>query len=327
MTSVNFFPVVTPTADPCGICHVPLNNGESVVAHEGEGVKHPFHLDCIKRGVQHNYHCCSFCLKPFHLDSLFSGRPLRDLKIKLLKKVFISKSLDILAIGFTGAIAGKLGPNFWINILVELFRIDSAVKNLKFGAVNVLASVGGAATIGALIGEAAVKLIKTIENEEERKKIAGGIILLEKFLGKVNIGISTGIVIGLSLQMGRLEFVPSMLAAVGTGLAVSTSFGVVVKKVTVIAGEEAEGVPIKELAKGVAVAIATMAIASGTVLGTAATIAMTSLPEVAHGIKTTGLSLPLTLIGMSSTQVCMILVVAVIINGVVRLIYSLRSEV
>lgn len=85
--SVSFFPsaplpykaicMSTDNKDDCPTCLEPLANGELIVAHEGEGAKHPIHHKCISEWVQQTLQTnsttppnCPTCQANIDADSL-----------------------------------------------------------------------------------------------------------------------------------------------------------------------------------------------------------------------------------------------------------------
>lgn len=83
MTIASFHQVAAKDfSDRCGICLDDLLNGKNVVVHEGQGLLHPMHLECVKKTLQ-QLNVCPFCQVEVDNNSVLS---LKDRIIKQLKE-------------------------------------------------------------------------------------------------------------------------------------------------------------------------------------------------------------------------------------------------
>lgn len=86
----NYIPENSAELGDCSYCRDPLSNDSRLVAHEGEGIKHPEHYDCIKQIAcqsirTHKTPRCSFC------RTVFDPHPFLTWKEKCIEKIYLTQ--------------------------------------------------------------------------------------------------------------------------------------------------------------------------------------------------------------------------------------------
>lgn len=127
--TVGWQTITNPMSLECGICKDVLEY--DVVAHDHEGLKHPFHKRCVVTWLKNNT-SCPYCRVPTEAISLFSWQ---DRMVGGLKKYKYTLQLEVIFVIAMGIFLGALCrsyPSGQRNVLVfraveiSLFRLSMA---------------------------------------------------------------------------------------------------------------------------------------------------------------------------------------------------------
>jgi hypothetical protein len=127
--TVGWQPITNPLSSECGICKEALDH--DVIAHNHEGIKHPFHKRCVVAWLKKNT-SCPYCRVPTEATPLFSWQERMVNGLKKYKYTFQLEVIFVIAMGiFLGALCRSY-PSSQRNVLVfraveiSLFRLSMA---------------------------------------------------------------------------------------------------------------------------------------------------------------------------------------------------------
>ena len=164
------------SSDNCPICFESMDNSD-VVAHDGQGYKHPLHRKCLKNYIAiKNITKCISCQIPTDVSSLFSWKDkaiieLNHIKNDVYEGVDNVASALKMALEAGSVIVFTIGPGF--AVLGDEEIAGEIGINIVTGTIGVLgAAVAGAAVGGAVVAGAAIGLGKARSTVRKAASIA-----------------------------------------------------------------------------------------------------------------------------------------------------------